>query len=147
MDDRKIFWNGVEYTLQFSSEERDVLHSVASQMRSMIAENDPDTYRLFPPAYMDDLRREFPRRQAACIQPADDRADARAGDVVDRDVHFFERLEHADMRHAARAAAAQHEADLRPMRGAPLRLCMDPWAGKKQREGENHGSGAAKYRG
>ncbi len=44
------------------------------------------------------------------IQAAGDRAHRRAGDAVDRNAFAFEHLEHADMRRAARAAAAEHEA-------------------------------------
>jgi hypothetical protein len=58
LGDQKIYWDGDEYVLNFEADERDILHSIASQMRSMIAENDPDTYRLFPPAYMDDLAKQ-----------------------------------------------------------------------------------------
>lgn len=54
----KISWNGSEYQLDFASNERDVLRSVAEQMRTLIIENDPDTYRLFPPAYMNDIAKQ-----------------------------------------------------------------------------------------
>ena len=48
-------------------------------------------------------------------------AHAGAGDAVDRHAQFLEHFEDADVRRAARAAATQHEADLRPAGlGKPL---------------------------
>jgi hypothetical protein len=50
-------------------------------------------------------------RVAARVEAADDRAHARADDVVDRDVQLLEAPDDADVGHAARAAAAEREAD------------------------------------
>ena len=52
-------------------------------------------------------------RVAAGVEAADDRAHARARDVVDRDVHLLEGPDDADVRDAPRAAAAEREPDLR----------------------------------
>ncbi len=56
-------------------------------------------------------------RHAAGVQAPDDGTHARAGDAIDGDVELLERLEHAHVRDAAGAAAAQDEADLRAARG------------------------------
>ena len=48
---------------------------------------------------------------AGRVHAADDRAHARAGDLADRNVLALEHLEHADVRRAARAAAAEDESD------------------------------------
>src|SRR5512143_2547919 len=63
-------------------------------------------------------------RHAGGIEAADDRADAGARQIVDGDVQLLERLQHADVRAAARAATGQREPDrapvLRPgLRGSP----------------------------
>ena len=50
---------------------------------------------------------------ARCIQTADDRAHAGAGDRIDVDTLFFKGLEYADMRQATGRAAGQHQADFR----------------------------------
>ncbi len=55
MSDSKIFWNGDVYVLDFDDSERDILGTLPHQIRGLLAENDPDTYRLFPPAYMNDI--------------------------------------------------------------------------------------------
>ena len=55
------------------------------------------------------------RGQARGVQPADDRSHAGAGDEVDRDPQLLEDLEDADVRDAARASAAQGEADPGPV--------------------------------
>ena len=66
-----------------------------------------------------------------------DRAHARAGDLADRDVFALEHFEHADMRRAARAAAAEHEAGFRARRFSAQRR-----RGKtnQQREGDQDDS-------
>ena len=56
---------------------------------------------------------ELRRGHAGGVAAANERAHAGAGDAVDGDVHFFQHLEHADVRAALRAAAGEH----RPMRG------------------------------
>ena len=50
------------------------------------------------------------------VQPTDHRAHAGAGNRVDPDALFFQRLEHADVRQPARSAAGQHQADFRSWR-------------------------------
>jgi hypothetical protein len=52
-------------------------------------------------------------RHAAGIESADDGSHAGAGDAVDGNLQFLENLEDADVRHAACAAARQHQADAR----------------------------------
>src|SRR5207302_574980 len=80
---------------------------------------------------------DLPRRHAAGIQPAHHRADARAGDVVDRDAQFFERFQRADVSHARRPATAQDEADLWPRRAAPLVLRTQRETVNERRDGED----------
>ena len=70
-------------------------------------------------------------RHARGIEPADDGAHAGARDGVDRDAQLLERLQHADVREPARAAAGQHEPDARP-RGR-RRLVAAPTARGRQR--------------
>jgi hypothetical protein len=53
------------------------------------------------------------RRHTGCVQTADDRTHAGAGDVVDRNAQFFEYSNHTHVRDAARAAAAEHQTDPR----------------------------------
>ncbi len=48
------------------------------------------------------------------VRPADEAAHARAGHRVDRDAVLLEPLQHADVGQAARAPAAEREADARP---------------------------------
>src|SRR6202008_4613610 len=55
------------------------------------------------------------RREAARVEPADPRAQAGAGDRIDRYVHLLEHFEDADMGGAARAAAGEHQTDPRTM--------------------------------
>ena len=59
-------------------------------------------------------RVDLVRRHARGIETADHGAHAGARDGVDRDAQLLERLQHADMREPARAAAGQHEPDARP---------------------------------
>ena len=58
---------------------------------------------------------------AARIQAADHGAHAGARDAVDRDFQLLQDLEHADVRHSARAAAGQYQANPRPL-GRPGRM-------------------------
>ena len=51
------------------------------------------------------------RTHAAGIQTADHGAHAGARDAIDGYLELFENFEHADVRHAARAAAGEHQAD------------------------------------
>ncbi len=72
-------------------------------------------------------------RHAAGIQAADHGAHAGAGDAVDGNFEFLENLEHADVRHAARAAARQHQADARAhrrIRGGAALDSGSPWLRK-----------------
>ena len=55
------------------------------------------------------LRLDLGRAQAAGVQAADHRAHAGADDAVHRDALAFEHLDHADVRHAARTAAAEDQ--------------------------------------
>ena len=57
---------------------------------------------------------DLARRETACIQAADHRAHAGAGDGVDGDVQIIEHLKHANVCRAACAAAGQHEPNARP---------------------------------
>ncbi len=52
------------------------------------------------------------RAHAAGIKPADDRADARARDEIDRNPVFLEVFQHANMRGTARTAAAKDKSHL-----------------------------------
>ena len=60
--------------------------------------------------------------QPGGVQPAHDRAHAGAGDCIDRNPHLLQRANDTDVRGATRPAAAQHEADARPLRGRHGRL-------------------------
>ena len=86
-----------------------------------------------------DLGRVVARR----VEAADDRAHRGAGDALDRHMLAFEHLEHADMRRAARAAAAEDEASFR-MRCRRLRKCVerDAAGGGEQKAGKSakHGT-------
>ena len=73
------------------------------------------------PAHRRDLLLHFSGRHAAGVQPADDRAHRRRRDVVDRNAHLLQHLQHADVGDAARAAAGQHESDFRARFGRSLR--------------------------
>ncbi|MCZ7565028.1 MAG: hypothetical protein M5U08_15630 [Burkholderiales bacterium] len=64
------------------------------------------------------LRQRLGRRAPLRDERRDDRADARAADPVDRDLRLGERAQHAEMREAACAAAAEHEPDPRPVQTA-----------------------------
>ncbi len=88
-------------------------------------------------------------RVAARVEAADDRAHARAGDVVDRDVKLLEHPDDADVRRAARAAAAERETDLRARlvavkpagrRPEPRKAALRP-SGKTVRPPEENESG------
>ncbi len=57
---------------------------------------------------------DFVAAQSCGIEPAHDRAHARAGDCVDRDVHLLEHADHADVGRAAGTATAQHQPDTGP---------------------------------
>ena len=69
--------------------------------------------------------------EACSVEPADHGAHAGAGDGVDRDMELLERADHADVRRATGAAAAQHEADARAFQGLgrPRARGIDPLAG------------------
>ena len=68
---------------------------------------------------------------AGRVQRTDDRAHARADDAIRYDAVLLEHLEHADMGDAARAAAAEHEAELAAAVGGRL--------GERRRPGEGTG--------
>ncbi len=57
---------------------------------------------------------DFRRGLSGRIACAHERADARSGDAVDRDVQLLEHLQRADVRAALGAAAREHEPDARP---------------------------------
>jgi hypothetical protein len=52
-----------DYRLRLSAEERDVLRSLPDQLRQMLADGDPGLVRLFPPAYLEDLKRDAEYRR------------------------------------------------------------------------------------
>ena len=60
---------------------------------------------------------DFSRSHSRRIGARDEAAHAGADDVVDRNVMFFEPLEHADVGDAPRAAATERQPDLRPRLG------------------------------
>ena len=67
-------------------------------------------------------------RGAAGIGRGDQRADAGAGDEIDRDFVFFQDAENADVRDAARKSAAQGDAYLRTFaRGRTRRSADHEW--------------------
>ena len=72
---------------------------------------------IVPVELADDLA-HLVRRVAGRVHAADDRAHAGAGDAADRNVLALEHFDDADVRRAARAAAAEHEADARRGGGA-----------------------------
>jgi hypothetical protein len=79
---------------------------------------------------------------AGDVESADDGADARARDVVDRHSQLLERLQHADVRAAARAAAGQHETDLRSRARRTdrrLRRLRERGSGRRARHCERDG--------
>jgi cytochrome P450 len=47
-----------DYRLDLSNEERDVLRSLPTQLRQLLADDDPALIRLFPTAYSEDPERE-----------------------------------------------------------------------------------------
>src|SRR6516162_9851755 len=54
---------------------------------------------------------ELGRRHSAAVTSADDRSHARARNIIDWDVFFFQDLQHANMRDAARESTAQRDAE------------------------------------
>ncbi len=67
-----------------------------------------------------DLGRGLP----GSVRPADQRTHARADDAVDRDAQLLEHRQHADVRRALGAAAAEHQTDARPrLRCAAAAAC------------------------
>ena len=66
-------------------------------------------------------RLDLGARHAGGIQAADDRAHARTGDRVDRHAHLVQYFQHADVRRAACTAAAEHQADARPLTFGSMR--------------------------
>ena len=81
------------------------------------------------PVQRADQRLDLRGRHARGIQAADDRAHAGAGDRVDRHAHLVEYFQHADVRRAARAAAAQHQ----PTRGRSPSAACAAWASTSRR--------------
>ena len=61
-----------------------------------------------------DQRFEFGRAHARCVKATDDRAHARSGDRIDRNLQTLEFFQDANVRRPARTAAAEHETDARP---------------------------------
>ena len=59
------------------------------------------------------LALHFVERRSAGIGGGDQRANAGAGDDIDGDLVLFQDAKHADVRNAAREAAAEREADFR----------------------------------
>ncbi|MCY1415178.1 hypothetical protein D9M71_306510 [compost metagenome] len=60
---------------------------------------------------------QFLRAVAGGVEATDHRSHAGAGDGVDMDALFVQRLQHADMRQPARSPAGKHQADFRPLFG------------------------------
>ena len=85
--------------------------------------------RIVPVRRREDLV-HFLGRHAGGVERRDDRADARARDVVDGDAQLLEDLEDADVRAAAGSAAREGDADLRAVGAAPER----PGRGRAGRE-------------
>ncbi len=65
----------------------------------------------FLPVEIVEYALDFVAAQACGIEPAHDRAHAGASDCVDRDVHFLEHADHANVSCAAGTATAQHQPD------------------------------------
>jgi hypothetical protein len=63
------------------------------------------------------------RRQPGGVSAGHQPAHAGAGDAVHRHAQFFEHFENADMRRAARATAAENQADAWPAAGAASAGC------------------------
>ena len=95
---------------EFRSEQREVVVALAP-IRALGA--DRVVGEDVRPVQLPDLFFELVRRHTGCVQTADDRTHAGAGHVVDRNPQLFEYPDHADVRDAARAAAAKHESDAR----------------------------------
>lgn len=51
-------------------------------------------------------------RQAGGVQATDNSANAGAGNAMKRNLHLLQNAQHADVRRAARSAAAEHQTDL-----------------------------------
>ena len=74
----------------------------------------------------------------AGVQSADHTADAGTHDQIHRDVVFFQRLQHANVKHAARAAAAQHQSHAGSVRLGIVGAVDDFIAGQFYLSGKHH---------
>ena len=83
-----------------------------------------------------DVLRGNPRR----VRAAYERAHARARDAIDRNPQLLEHLEHTQVGAAARAAAAQHEADARALLRMGRRRGHDYEYGRDQTKHVLHGN-------